>query len=263
MLSSVYKKLKSLTMGAVSPATKSLFYSIALAAVVVAICICLYRYTSPRTIRHEIRTAVTEKSKTMQSTAVSSTDKEVSVVEKQTTGRLIDLSRSTKDVTTKIKKKTTIHDPATGVVIKVLEEEKEITALDKKEVNRDFTTVKNEQETKQIDSSKDVKDVLDSSTENTEVTTDIRVENERNQSKVGVGLNQNVNVMVTYDVIKIRKYSAAATAEVDLSKGKVSALGGAILADMDKDGTKFVGVYCQRKLKERETEVGIVAGIRF
>jgi hypothetical protein len=69
--------------------------------------------------------------------------------------------------------------------------------------------------------------------------------------------------MFNYDILRVDRYTASATAEVDLNKHTLSAAGAALNGDLGKTDRYFVGVGAQYVFDEKKIQPEAHIGMRF
>lgn len=220
--------------------------------------------TKPRTVTREVKVVVTKEVERHEATTTSS-EKKVDAEKKSTLdAKTIVDTTVNKKVVTKTTKTDVTHDPTTGKVTNEHTEVTEVTETSGEQTKTDTTTVTNNTETTKTDdkttATTDVTEKDKETSTTTEKTVDKTGEDE--VSRFGIAVNQGLKPMATYDVVRISRFTVAGAAEIDIHKKTVSGLGGAVLTDVDH-GHKFVGVYVERKLQEKSTEIGVLGGIRF
>lgn len=183
---------------------------------------------------------------------------------------------STKNNTTTITKitettKVIDRDPTTGKVIKETESQK-TSDTGSAATTENTTVVAKETETKKTTDTNTNTNTNTTEVVNTKkteeektITTEKKIEGpiDTNSSPLGIAVNIKGKPVITYQVLKLFKFSADTIAEIDVSKPTVSAAGVAITADINKHGDYFVGGYGQYNFKDKEEQYGVLVGRRF
>jgi len=177
-------------------------------------------------------------------------------------------SKKKKTSTDNIVVKITELDPKTGNPIKITEKTTESTSTKIDTTSTDTTTDTTADITKAETTTANVV-VDDTATTHTAIAETSTVDtvekpaNIPNPSPLGIGISMKAKPMLTYDIVKISRYSLAGTLEIDTKKPTISGAGAAVLFDINKRQDWYAGVYGTHKFKEKETEVGVMLGRRF
>ena len=82
-------------------------------------------------------------------------------------------------------------------------------------------------------------------------------------SNLGVAVNCNARPMVTYDMVRLWKFTGDLTAEIRPNPFAVTAAGVAALGDIGGSDRWYVGPYFQYSFEKEQTEAGICTGFRL
>lgn len=82
-------------------------------------------------------------------------------------------------------------------------------------------------------------------------------------SNLGVAANCNARPMVTYDMVRLWKFTGDLTAEIRPNPFAVTAAGVAALGDIGGSDRWYIGPYFQHSFEKGQTEAGICTGFRL
>lgn len=199
------------------------------------------------------KTIVTTKSVETKATVKVAEKSAVKSVEKTTAS-----STANKNVKAVVRKVITDFDPSTGKVVRTSEETSDTSTTEgaisnvsqSVEATQDVT-VDTQSATQVVEQLKEAVSIVPVDTKPPE------------SSRIGVAVNMNARPMLTYDVVKVGRFSLDATAEIRPNPFAVTAAGLAVLANTGKSDRYFIGAYGQYSFEKKAVEKGICAGMRF
>lgn len=222
-----------------------------------------YLQQRPVVVRHETKVATKAHQVAAATTASTATTISSLKTDGSHVGHTSAVISGNRKKVKKLTRTTLLHDPKTGRVISQTtltldtDDQTTTTSSNDSATAATTTTVTNSSGSTTLTTSSN------STIDTASVTTEKHEELNTQNSHIGVGVTTSGKALITYDVIKIGKLAGAVAVEADLSTRSVSGVGVAVLANIAKDGRYYVGAYGELKLKEKKTEVGICAGIRF